>query len=354
MKRRSAHALLVARSVRLIVRRHQARTASGTTATKTEGHAQGDWAARGVTAVIEYVTTAEHWRSTQAQGLCSFGARNMSASKFPVAKPTAVPLATLLHKEIKQLVHGRHFAQAKQPERALHDLRVASRKFRVFLDFYRESIGKKLRRRAKKQLKQVLDDSRATRDWTVQRTLVEGRLAPAGVSTKLTLEYLLERLDAQLVQVADRAERKLDDLDLQQLATTLRTAQHKTLAYLGREGPRPRTPALTFLEEAIARAEMLAPRPDGGEHPQQLHKVAHRRKEAGVRAGAVCRAARFHLRGSADERARCTSCSEITMTWSCWPSLRNSFPMSSSAALAPATRALLPASADEARSIDLD
>src|SRR5262245_49909900 len=110
--------------------------------------------------------------------------------------PLAPHLRRLVDRRFDALRDCRRFWAADDPETALHDLRVASRRLRAFADGFAESMGEKLHARLEKPLKRITRTAGAVRDLDVRSTLLESRLVKCSTDAeRAAAEHLLDRIE---------------------------------------------------------------------------------------------------------------------------------------------------------------
>ena len=123
-------------------------------------------------------------------------------------------VATLVDKRLKRLLESADFSASEDPVEAVHDLRVASRRIRAFLEVFEPLLDDDISKNAKKPVRRVTRTAGALRDWDVQKKLLEKRLAAAELdSERAALEHVLEHVERERKRAEKNASRKLKKLD---------------------------------------------------------------------------------------------------------------------------------------------
>jgi len=124
--------------------------------------------------------------------------------------------------QLKKLRASWRFDEAESPVKAVHDLRVASRRLRALGDVVEHGSGQRAGRKFRRRLASVARAVSALRNADVLTTLVERELAAASSDAdRAGLEHLLERL-ASMRETAERKARDhLERVDLAVLSAQL-------------------------------------------------------------------------------------------------------------------------------------
>jgi len=152
----------------------------------------------------------------------------MEAS-VPIAQAITEHLASLVQKRLSRLSETRHFEVAADPVDAIHDLRVASRRLRAFVDVFEPLLDTDLGHRAKRPLKSITRAARAARDSDVQLGLLRQWFDIAGSDVeRAALEDLIAHTEEQRRGDIQRLRKRLKrlnwkDIDIA-LAAVLGTA----------------------------------------------------------------------------------------------------------------------------------
>jgi CHAD domain-containing protein len=96
----------------------------------------------------------------------------------------------------------------------VHDLRVASRRIRAFLEVFEPLLDEDISKSAKKPVRRVTRTAGALRDWDVQQALLEKQLATAKLdSERAALEHVLEHVERERARAEKITTKKLKKLD---------------------------------------------------------------------------------------------------------------------------------------------
>jgi CHAD domain-containing protein len=183
-------------------------------------------------------------------------------------------LSKTVRARLKKLLSTRSFASASDPVEALHDLRVASRRLRAFVDVFEPLLGTQHEKRTRRSLRDVTRAVRALRDWDVQLALIGGRMPRAQTDLERAgIEFLLERATAERAREAIRAERKLEKVDFGELERHVELALANAVGRLPEAEGEMNRLAWTLLEPFVSRLEEAHFVDDGAEHVEQLHAL---------------------------------------------------------------------------------
>jgi CHAD domain-containing protein len=139
------------------------------------------------------------------------GANGKSGSAAPALSDH---VAMLVDKRLKRLLESADFTSAEDPVEAVHDLRVASRRIRAFLEVFVPLLDEDISRSARKPVRRVTRSAGALRDWDVQKALLEKRLAAAELdSERAALEHVLEHVERERARAEKATTKKLKKLD---------------------------------------------------------------------------------------------------------------------------------------------
>jgi CHAD domain-containing protein len=195
----------------------------------------------------------------------------MTPLQIADSSPLAGHLRELVAKRLHKLGQSLRFASSDDPVRAVHDLRVASRRLRAFGIVFADALGAKAHARLEKRLKRVAKAAGAVRDWDVQVELLDARAR--GAFTELEracLEHLLEGFELERERVARKAEKRLRKVDLDALSSAVASAAREATQYLA-SGAAERHYAAKVLNALVESAAERVPPADGAEHSEQLH-----------------------------------------------------------------------------------
>jgi CHAD domain-containing protein len=178
-----------------------------------------------------------------------------------------------VQRRLRQLAEQKDFTHAKDPVEALHDLRVASRRLRAFLDVFEPILGTSMRKRAGKPLRRITRVVRALRDWDVQIGLIEARASLATTdATRAALEHLLERTNLKRDEEATRTANRYEKIRFGRVRDAVSEALEEVLAHISKTDMDPRRLAWNLLAPSVADVER--DHPEGSdEQPEQMHQL---------------------------------------------------------------------------------
>lgn len=208
------------------------------------------------------------------------GTRRRTSSAPPVpssnggASTLADHLGKLVDKRLERLSHCRHWRNTDDPVEAVHDLRVASRRLRAFVDVFRPLLDADVVRRTEKPLRRITRAARSVRDLDVQMEHLIKRLGQASSDAERgALEHLLEQLEVDRSRAGRRAEKRLDKLDFDELSVSISTALGETVARLPHERSETGVLARKLLDPIVEQASKDQPPNDGLEYPEEMHRL---------------------------------------------------------------------------------
>ncbi len=189
-------------------------------------------------------------------------------------------VANVVQKRLTRLSETLKFESAKDPVEALHDLRVASRRLRAFVNVFEPLLDPQMERRAKRPLRRITRSLRGVRDWDVQIGLIRERHGRATADIeRIALEDLAAAAAAQRKREARLARKRLRRLRISDLNFALCAILGRTVTRL----PPPGAPTLRLvgqlLEPFVDAESMQRPPNDGLEHAQALHQLRIRFKK---------------------------------------------------------------------------
>lgn len=124
--------------------------------------------------------------------------------------------------QLQKLRGSWRFYEAESPTKAVHDLRVASRRLRAFADVIEHGSGRKAARRFRRRLSKIARAVSELRSADVLLGVVEQELATASFDAdRASLEHLLERLARTRKTAERRARGELERVDLAVLLARL-------------------------------------------------------------------------------------------------------------------------------------
>jgi CHAD domain-containing protein len=161
-----------------------------------------------------------------------------AARGFEDSPSLADHIAALVDKRLRRLAESAKFADSEDPVETLHDLRVASRRIRAFIDVFDPLLDPHISKRAGKQIRRITRAAGELRDWDVQRERLEKRLQVADTdSERAALEHVLEHVDEERRQTERRVKKKLGRVDLETVHRTVLAALGEAIAHMAAPGP---------------------------------------------------------------------------------------------------------------------
>lgn len=183
-------------------------------------------------------------------------------------------LGAVVEKRLEKLSECRRWRSAEDPVEAVHDLRVASRRLRAFVDVFQPLIDDEVYERTERPLRKVTRAARAVRDLDVHVTLLIDRLDRAtSDAERAALEYLLEDLERGRRKTEARAEKKLGRIDFDELRLSVSTALGETVARLPHDRAATAVLAHELIGPLVQKACRDRPADDGIERPDEMHRL---------------------------------------------------------------------------------
>ena len=190
-------------------------------------------------------------------------------------------LSGLVRRWIAQLIECEDFADASDPVAAVHDLRVASRRLRVFVDAFEPLLDSGTRGRVKKPLRRVARSVRALRDWDVRLELLEARRQRSSTDLeRAALEHLLERTRQSRDAEALSASKRLRRIDFCKVHARVSTSLDEAVRGLLEDARETASLVWKLLRPFTAGA--VEAMPDEGAAPERTEAM-HRFRIAGKR-----------------------------------------------------------------------
>lgn len=207
---------------------------------------------RVATAVLERVAELAE-RVAQASGvepLLEARYERPSASRAPAAPtpvetegtptaatPAAPPLASHVRKLVDQrlsvLFKNHEFWSSDDPVEAVHDLRVASRRLRAFLNVFRAELDPKARKRTRNPLRTITRGLGPLREWDVHAEQLEARRDQArSDAERAALEHLLETVELRRLKEHRRAVKLTKKLRFREIARLVHASRDDVLRQL--------------------------------------------------------------------------------------------------------------------------
>jgi len=162
-------------------------------------------------------------RAVQSVGRAESWQRGDAISNDRPPAPGVLHLSRAVELRLGQLQALRDFARAEDPIEAVHQLRVASRRLRSFVDMFAPFADPALVGSVRTPLREVTHAMRDLRDADVQAQGLAARLLQAtSEPERIAVNHLLDRVRRKQRRCAKRAEKRLKQLDLGELAAGLR------------------------------------------------------------------------------------------------------------------------------------
>jgi len=163
-------------------------------------------------------------RALQSVGKVESWQRNEAASNDRVPVPGVLHLSRAVELRLAQLQTLRDFERTDNPIEAVHQLRVASRRLRTFVDMFAAFVDPALVGSVRAPLREVTQAMRDLRDADVQALGLEARLRQAtSEPERIAVNHLLDRVRRRRRRCAESAEKRVKQLDLGELAAGLRS-----------------------------------------------------------------------------------------------------------------------------------
>jgi CHAD domain-containing protein len=145
----------------------------------------------------------------------------------------AAHLGQVVHKRLGTLVDTMDFTAHDDQVEALHDLRVASRRLRAFVNLFDPMLDRRIVAHVAKPLKRVTRAAGELRDIDVQMALVDERVPRQTTdAARAALEYLLERLAGRRLEVLSHVKKQLRKVRVDDLSVGIAAALGETVARL--------------------------------------------------------------------------------------------------------------------------
>jgi CHAD domain-containing protein len=184
----------------------------------------------------------------------------------------------LIDRRAERLLACREVERTEDPARAVHDLRVAARRLRCYLDSLEPWVGKRRARRLERRLRRVSRCAARLREWDVHAARVASWLgATDAESDRLALEHLAEWIDRHRRRERRRALGRRDRIDFDTLGRRLARVARRARKRLDGE-PAPRL-ARAILEPRIEALFAALPARGGPMDPERMHEARLRTKE---------------------------------------------------------------------------
>jgi CHAD domain-containing protein len=182
-------------------------------------------------------------------------------------------LSRRVEQRFAQLRTMKPFAATEDPVEAIHQLRVASRRIRAFVDLFAPFVDLELARSLNKPLRRITHAVRDLRDTDVQVARLHTKLATTSDDAQReALRYLLDRARKRRRKLARKAQRKLSRQDFDALAPPLREM-------LDAVALRARAPSMTYTVMAalafrpvVEAARAAVPHPVSTDDAPQWHR----------------------------------------------------------------------------------
>jgi triphosphatase len=183
-------------------------------------------------------------------------------------------LGTLIEKRLARLNQCRQWKATDDPVEAVHDLRVASRRLRAFVDVFHPLLDAEILERTEKPLRRITRAARSLRDLDVQTELLVERLEHASTDAERgALEHLLEQLELGRGRAERRVDKRLAKIDFDELQVSVSAALGETVARLPHDPSETGVLAHELLERLVEQASKDKPADDGIEHPEEMHRL---------------------------------------------------------------------------------
>ena len=183
-------------------------------------------------------------------------------------------LGKLVEKRLDQLSRNRNFKTADDPVEAVHDLRVASRRLRAFVDVFRPLLDTDVYESTEKPLRRITRAARSLRDLDIHEKLLVDQIDKAASDAeRAALEHLLEALELGRTRAERRAEKRVGKVDFSELQVSVSAALGETVARLPHDPEGTAALAGKLIEPLIEQAARDRPADDGLEYPDEMHQL---------------------------------------------------------------------------------
>lgn len=212
-------------------------------------------------------------RTVQTVAMPGHWGRSESEPRERAVAPGVLHLSRAVEQRVVQLQKLHDFAHSHDPIEAVHQLRVASRHLRAFVDMFAPFVDPASVRAVQAPLQQITRAVRDLRDADVQAQGLEARVRRAtSESERIAVNHLLDRVHQRRVFYAERAEKRLKKVEFGQLAATLR-------AMLDQVALRAQAPSASYglvaeiaYQPIVEEAQAAAPDPSVPPSPEALHE----------------------------------------------------------------------------------
>ena len=151
------------------------------------------------------------------------GRRGETVAGEQAPSPGVLHLSRTVEQHLVELQRQHDFSRTHDPIEAVHQLRVASRRLRTFVDMFGPFADPALVDSVRAPLRRITRAVRDLRDADVQAQGLEARLKTAASEReRIAVNHLLDRVRRRRNFHAERAEKRLRKLELGELAAALR------------------------------------------------------------------------------------------------------------------------------------
>jgi CHAD domain-containing protein len=183
-------------------------------------------------------------------------------------------LGQVVHRRLGQLVENVEFASKEDPVEALHDLRVASRRLRAFIQLFEPVLDPPIVAHVAKPLRRITRAAGVLRDLDVQIAHLEERVpAQTTDAARAALEHLLERISVRRADEQPRAEKRIRKVRLDDVSVGIIAALGETVSRLPASPDGAATLVWGLLEPLVEAVEANEPRPGSTPPAQALHQL---------------------------------------------------------------------------------
>ena len=211
-------------------------------------------------------------RALQSVGKAESWQRNEARSHDRAPAPGVLHLSRAVELRLGQLQTLRDFERAHDPIEAVHQLRVASRRLRTFADMFAAFADPALVGSVNALLREVTHAMRDLRDADVQALGLEVRLRQAtSEPERIATNHLLDRVRRRRRRCAERAEKRLQQLDLGELAGGLRGVLDQVALRAQAPSASYQLVAEVAYHPVVDRARALAPDVSATPSAKELH-----------------------------------------------------------------------------------
>lgn len=212
-------------------------------------------------------------RAMQTVGVPESWRRSDAALGDRTPSPGVLHLSRAVEVHLGQLQKLQDFTRARDPVEAVHQLRVASRRLRTFVDMFEPFAEPGLVRAVRAPLRQITRAVRDLRDADVQSQGLEERLQKASSEReRIAVNHLLDRVRRRRAIYAERAKKRLDKLDMGQLAGALRGMLDQVALRVAAPSASYQLVAELAYRPIVDDARALAPRLSQAPTAEALHR----------------------------------------------------------------------------------